>query len=74
MDGWPDIQLLCSDISILGKDRCRKDNCPNTPNSGQEDFDGNSVGDACQDDIDGDGVYNRQDNCPYNPNGNQVMT
>ena len=74
VDGWPNVELICPDVPMMAKDKCRKDNCPNIPNSGQEDFDGNSVGDACQRDIDGDGVYNRQDNCPYIPNGNQVMT
>ena len=73
MDGRPDVELLCSDPSMLGNEKCRKDNCPKIPNSGQEDFDGNGIGDACQGDIDGDGVSNKQDNCPYIPNGNQVM-
>ena len=72
MDGWPDEELFCVGDATIGIERCRKDNCPRTPNTGQEDFDGNGQGDACQRDIDGDGVYNRFDNCPYIANGNQV--
>ena len=72
VDGWPDEELFCVGDATVGIERCRKDNCPRTPNTGQEDFDGNGQGDACQGDIDGDGVYNRHDNCPYVPNGNQV--
>ena len=69
----PDEELFCFNPITRRKENCRKDNCPTVPNSGQEDFDNNGVGDACQDDIDGDGVYNSQDNCPYVPNGEQVM-
>ncbi|KAL7032234.1 hypothetical protein ACKWTF_007258 [Chironomus riparius] len=63
LDGWPDYDLGCSDP------RCRADNCPNIPNSGQEDADGDSLGDACDPDADNDGILNSPDNCPliYNP-------
>jgi hypothetical protein len=36
----------------------QNDNCPNTANPGQENLDGDSKGDACDDDIDGDGLTN----------------
>lgn len=34
----------------------RADNCPSDSNSGQEDFDGDAAGDACDDDDDDDGL------------------
>lgn len=41
-----------SDTDSFG-DAC--DNCPNVPNIDQKDTDGNGEGDACDNDIDGDG-------------------
>ena len=46
------------------------DNCPNDPNPGQEDTNGNGVGDACED-TDGDGVVDGSDNCPGDANPGQ---
>lgn len=79
LDGWPDYDLGCSDM------RCRKDNCVTVPNSGQEDSDRDSIGDACDpdfrqqpeqilDDIDADGIINSHDNCPRRANRDQKDT
>ncbi|XP_068140578.1 cartilage oligomeric matrix protein isoform X2 [Drosophila tropicalis] len=59
LDGWPDQALDCVEL------RCRQDNCPYLPNSGQEDADHDGFGDGCDDDADGDQVFNKQDNCPF---------
>ncbi|MFO1532842.1 MAG: thrombospondin type 3 repeat-containing protein, partial [Thermoplasmatota archaeon] len=56
------------------------DNCPQRANRGQGDMDGDSLGDVCDPDIDGDGLLNLQpaglpvvlDNCPLVPNRDQA--
>lgn len=40
------------------------DNCPDTPNAEQDDFDDDDLGDACDDDDDNDGVEDTRDRCP----------
>lgn len=42
-----------------------EDNCDNTPNADQADLDQDSQGDACDSDIDGDGIANELDCSPY---------
>ena len=71
LDGYPDEELTCKDAA---DNRCKKDNCPTTPNSGQEDKDGDGAGDACDNDADNDGISDASDGCPLVANPNQSDT
>ncbi|XP_030043522.1 thrombospondin-3 [Microcaecilia unicolor] len=67
IDGYPDQPMPCID----NDKHCKQDNCPLTPNSGQEDADNDGIGDQCDEDADGDGIRNVEDNCRLVPNKDQ---
>ncbi|XP_059059045.1 cartilage oligomeric matrix protein [Achroia grisella] len=66
LDGYPDQQLRCYET------HCKADNCPEVSNSGQEDADGDGLGDSCDPDADGDEIPNHPDNCPLVANPDQL--
>jgi hypothetical protein len=71
------ITIRCTrpDVDVDGVTDCL-DNCPAVGNAGQEDADGDGIGDACDpdQDADGDGIPNPDDNCPFVANQDQTDT
>lgn len=49
-----------------------KDNCPSVANGNQADLDVDKTGDACDTDIDGDGVVNGSDAYPYDQSKSKI--
>ena len=64
--GWPTVPANEADTDGDGLRSCA-DNCPNASNPSQSDLDGDTVGDACDPDIDGDGAANEVDCAPMDP-------
>ncbi len=70
---------LCAPVTEGQADNCPlTSNGPNTegisPEKIQQDSDGNGIGDACENDLDGDTIQDSLDNCPMVPNTDQSDT
>jgi len=70
---WGAINNVCVTCTALDDDGDgipnSDDNCRDVFNPGQDDLDGDDIGDLCDLDLDGDGVLNEDDNCIFVPNG-----
>ena len=61
----------CSNSAPTGYAPLSDDNCPDDPNPDQDDTDDDGLGDACDQDQDGDGVADGDDVCPDVPDPDQ---
>lgn len=59
--GYISLMDVDQDLDGIGS---RYDSCPTDADPGQEDFDNDGAGDACDDDDDDDGILDSSDNCP----------
>ena len=57
LDGQVDAKMRCTNTSDKN---CLRDNCPGYLNSGQEDADGDLMGDLCDTDADNDRIKNKK--------------
>ena len=48
-----------------GSKTLKRDNCIDTPNPDQDDYDLDGIGDQCDKEVDSDGIPNARDNCPF---------
>ncbi len=68
IDMQPDVDLDRDDDGVNDD----ADNCPDVANPDQADFDGDGIGDLCDDDADGDGAPDDVDNCLMLANEDQL--
>jgi alpha-tubulin suppressor-like RCC1 family protein len=73
-DFFPDSWAAGCDVTCQSLSGLSLDNCPANNNPDQLDSDGDGIGNACDPDIDGDGVANALDNCPLVINPDQKNT